>query len=175
MSEDKLLRPLLNAAADALGMDLRPRVTLHDQGVTGSRKCVLELFEGYSPTIVSSIEDCMIDKANSLVAIKVHIFGNVGAILLVEGRQSHLSLYVYDRSKTPENSNCAPWDSFWSRKKLYYWLGDCVRSVYHRSLFDDTWEELPQGRARVRKYNDNRDRERVSSTEAYRIFWKEED
>ena len=160
------LRPLLFAAADALDCDL----VLKGMGFTGSRKAKLELFEGYSPTIISSVESSLVDEGNKVVAAQVHIFGNIGAVLVVEGQQSHLSLFIYDRSKTLDADDPAL-GKFWSRKDLYNWLGYSIKAIYQRSLFDTKWEQLDNGKQRLAQYNEARQEGTHTSREAYNLIF----
>ena len=77
------MKPLVFALADAIETDIATGA----QGAhsfAGSRKAVLELFEGYSPTILSGIDNSLYDPGNSVAAVDQHIFGNVGAITVVE-------------------------------------------------------------------------------------------
>jgi hypothetical protein len=161
------MKPLVFALADAIETDLSPGA----QGrhcFAGSRKAILELFEGYSPTIISSIEDSLYDPGNRVAAVDQHIFGNVGAITLVEGQQSTVHCFVYDRSKRIEGT--MPWNNFWSRKDLYKWLELPVKAIYHRSIFDTEWSELPNGRNRVHEYCKARSRG-DKARDAYNAMW----
>ena len=165
------MKPLVFALADAIETDIATGA----QGAhsfAGSRKAVLELFEGYSPTILSGIDNSLYDPGNSVAAVDQHIFGNVGAITVVEGRQSTIHCFVYDRSKRPDNSNCTPWDNFWSRKRLYFWLEDCCKAIYHRSIFDTEWTQLENGRVKLKTYNEARDKGTLRNSACYRQMWE---
>ena len=158
------MKPILFALADAMEIDLY----VEDYAFTGSRKAVLELFEGYSPTIVSNIENSLYSQSSKIVAAQVHVFGNVGVIAVVEEQKHHVSLFVYDRSKAPKGE---PWDYGWSRRVLYKWLGPCCKAVYHRSMFDKDWHRLEKGLAKLRTYNKQRENKEVSSREADACMW----
>ena len=170
MSINETMKPLLYALADAAAVDFVPGAS-GANAFAGSRKGIIELFEGYSPTIISSIENSLYDPGNRVAAIDQHIFGNVGAITIVEGQQSTVHCFVYDRSKRPDNTNCTPWDNFWSRKRLYFWLEDCCKAIYHRSIFSEDWEELPKARERLKSYNEDRDAGR-GSKKSYTRMWE---
>ena len=161
------MKPLLFALADAIETDLGQ---VGKFGFTGSRKAVLELFEGYSPTVLSGIEHSLHDQGNSVVAADQHIFGNVGAITVIEGQQSTVHCFVYDRSKRPEDHK--PFDTFWSRKGLYSWLEGPVKAVYYRSLFDTEWKQLPNGRTRLNNYNKAREAGLSTNRECYNEMWE---
>lgn len=165
------MKPLVFALADAIETDLAAGAQGGDC-FSGSRKAILELFEGYSPTIISGIDNSLYDPGNSVAAVDQHIFGNVGAITIVEGQQGTVHCFVYDRSKRPENSNCTPWDNFWSRKQLYFWLEHSCKAIYHRSIFDTEWGELKGAKAKLVAYNDARDLGALSSREAYNNMWE---
>lgn len=164
------MKPLVLALADAIETDFYTGAQ-GARSFEGSRKAVLELFEGYSPTVISGIDNSLYDPGNAVAAVDQHIFGNVGAITIVEGRQSTIHCFVYDRSKRPDNSNCTPWDNFWSRKRLYFWLEDSCRAIYQRSIFDTEWKPLEGGRVQLRAYNEARDKG-GSSREAYNAMWR---
>ena len=164
------LIPLMNALADSIATDFTPGAS-GANALAGSRKAILELFEGYSPTIISSIDNSLLDPGNDVVAVDQHIFGNVGAVTIVEGRQSTVHCFVYDRSKRPDNTNCTPWDNFWSRKRLYFWLEDSCKAIYHRSIFDTDWEQLPSASTRLKKYGRDRDNINKNSRQAYNSMW----
>lgn len=164
------MKPLLFALADAIETDLSTTGT----AFTGSRKAVLELFEGYSPTVISSIERSLWDGLNKVVAADQHIFGNVGVVTVVEGQQSTVHCFVYDRSKRPENSNCLPWPNSgcqWSRKDLYFWLEDSCKAIYHRDLWSEEWKKLEGASAKLKLYNYDRD-DGVGAKKAYNRLWE---
>lgn len=161
------MKPLVFALADAIETDIATGA----QGAhsfAGSRKAVLELFEGYSPTVLSGIDNSLYDPGNALAAVDQHIFGNVGAITVVEGRQSTIHCFVYDRSKRPE---AEPWGNFWSRKDLYKWLEVPVKAIYERSIFDTEWKPLEGGRMQLHEYCKARARG-DKSREAYNAMWR---
>jgi len=160
------LVPLMNALADAIATDFTPGAS-GANALAGSRKAILELFEGYSPTIISSIDNSLLDPGNDVVAVDQHIFGNVGAVTIVEGRQSTVHCFVYDRSKRPD---LPTFGNFWSRKDLYKWLETPVKAIYMRSLFDTEWQELPNGRMRLHNYCKARARG-DKSRDAYNAMW----
>ena len=169
-SDKEDMKPLLYALADAIETDFNTGAR-GENSFAGSRKAVLELFEGYSPTILSGIDNSLYDPGNLVAAVDQHIFGNVGAITIVEGQQSTVHCFVYDRSKRPENSNCKPWGNFWSRKDLYYWLEDSCKAIYHRDLWSETWEPLEGARKRLKKYNGDRDAG-LSAKKSYMKMWE---
>ena len=161
------MKPLVFALADAIETDLQSGA----QGAhsfKGSRKAVLELFEGYSPTILSGVDNSLYDPGNSVAAVDQHIFGNVGAITIVEGQQSTVHCFVYDRSKRSESD---PWNNFWSRKDLYKWLECSVKAIYERSIFDTEWKQLENGRMQLHDYCKARTRG-DKSREAYNTMWR---
>lgn len=171
MSIKPEIRPLAYALADAIGTDFSTGIQGKNP-LAGSRKAMLELFEGYSPTVISGIDNSLCDSNNNVLAVDQHIFGNVGAITIVEGQQSTIHCFIYDRSKRPDNSNCTPWDNFWSRKSLYRYLEIVgCKAIYHRSIFDTEWQQLPAAGTRLKEYNEARDRG-DKSREAYNTMWE---
>lgn len=171
MSMKEEMKPLAYALADAIGTDFATGAQ-GSNSFAGSRKAVLELFEGYSPTVISGIDNSLYDPGNKVLAVDQHIFGNVGAITIVEGQQSTIHCFIYDRSKRPDNSNCTAWDNFWSRKRLYFWLESSCKAIYHRSIFDTEWSELEDARNRLKDYNESRDKDKFTSREAYNNMWE---
>lgn len=165
MKED--MKPLAYALADAIGTDFATGAQ-GSNSFAGSRKAVLELFEGYSPTVISGIDNSLYDPGNKVLAVDQHIFGNVGALTIVEGQQSTIHCFVYDRSKRPEGKQ--PWDSFWSRKMLYEWLDGSCKAIYFRSIFDTQWDELPNGRGRLHQYVLDR-KHNGTSRDSYNNMW----
>lgn len=164
------MKPLLFALADAIETDLQ---TNPAQRFTGSRKAVLELFEGYSPTVMSGIDRSLWDSLNNVVAADQHIFGNIGVVTVVEGTQSTVHCFVYDRSKRSEGEGSGPWEKdgrTWSRRRLYSWLGNTVKAIYHRDLWSEEWKKLDDGRVRLCQYNDDRDSDSTAK-ESYNKMW----
>lgn len=160
---DNVIKPKLFALADALEM----HIDIAGHKFTGTRKQVLELFNGYSPTIISSIENTLIDEINEVVAAQGQIWGNVGFVIVVERTRCKVSFFLYDRSKIPVG---AAWDTNWSRKRLYHWLGGCCVAIYHRSMFDTVWQPLDKGKQRLAAYNQSRD-DGVTARHAYEQVW----
>ena len=157
------MKTKLFSLADALEMNLNAR----DGNITGTTKADIELFEGYSPTIISSIENSLMDYTNQVCAAEGQIWGNLGFVCVVEDTASRISFFVIDRSK---RMKMAPWGTSWSRKLLYEWLEPCVKAVYDRSVFDTEWELLEGGPARIKKYNEAR-ASGAKAKEAYELVW----
>jgi len=163
------MKPLLLSLADAIECDLTQHA---NERFTGGRKAILELFEGYSPDVVSSITNSLSDGTNHVVAADQHIFGNVGAVTVVEGQQSSIHVFVYDRSKRPDDGS-EPWEKFgrtWSRRQLYKWLEPSTKAIYYRDLWQEDWKKLPDGKQRLSSYNYNRERDFGASV-AYSEMW----
>lgn len=163
------MKPLMYSLADAIETDLSENI--RGSQFTGSRKAVLELFEGYSPTVISSIDHSLWDTLNSVVAADQHIFGNVGVVTVVEGQQSTIHVFVYDRSKRPGSE---PWDSsgrMWSRRELYNWLRYSVKAIYYRDLWSEDWKKLEDGRVLLQQYCKDRGDINYSSKQAYMKMW----
>jgi hypothetical protein len=164
---DERIRPKLFALADALGMDLK--VDKEYATINGTTKRKVDLFEGYSPTICPTIELGRICTSSRVMFSQGQIFGNLGFVCTVEAYGDLVTFMLYDRSKVegdPQN------DAGWSRRKLYKWLGDAVKAVYYRSMFDDEWRLLDKGPARIREYNEARAKQ-MSAKEAYDIVWED--
>jgi hypothetical protein len=158
------IKPLLFVAADALDID----IVMRHLRFTGSRKETLELFEGYSPIIVSNIEDSLIDVGANLIAARVHIFGNLGVILVVDGRRRDLNLFIFDRAKADKEND--PWGAFWSRRVLHKWLESSCNAIYRRDIWDTEWTKLAQGPKKLCHYNKQRNKGQKAS-KAYSNMW----
>lgn len=163
MNED--IKHKLYALADALEIDL----SLTETGFEGTTKRVLEIFEGYSPTIITSIEHSLIDSTNDVVGAAGQIWGNVGFVLVVEHIKSRISFFIYDRAKADKGMLPFQPDQ-WSRKQLYFWLKDCCKAIYHRSMFDIQWQRVNQGPLRLREYDEERQKG-ATAKEAYNLVW----
>lgn len=163
------IKPMLFSVADALDMDLGTT----DWEITGSRQSVYDLFEGYSPTVVSTITNSLIDESNKVVAVDLQVWGNLGLILVNESQTQTLSLFVYDRARALSKREGLPWAVFWSREMLYSWLETPCKAIYHRSVFEDNWHLLEKGTAKLREYNEARDKETMTAKEAYVAMWGE--
>jgi hypothetical protein len=164
-------KKLLYSLADAIETDL---TITSDDHLVGSRTGVLDLFEGYSPVVVSGIKSSLYDTFNLVSAVDQQIFGNVYAVTVVELSKNSAHTFIYDASKTPENSNCTPWEqNRWSRKRLYYWLEDSVTAIYHRKLHVCDWRKLHNGKKKLSQYNKARDHG-FRAKEAYADLWGSE-
>lgn len=161
MSES--IKTKLYALADALEM----RLVHRDGAIMGEAKTDLSLFPGYSPTIISSIEESLVDYTNGTVAVEGQIWGNLGFVCVVEETANRISFFVIDRSKRFKHP---PWGHSWSRKLLYEWLEPCVKAVYDRSVFDTEWELLEGGPKRIKAYNKAR-AGGAKAREAYDLVW----
>lgn len=158
------IKTKLYALADALEM----RLVYRDGKIDGQAKSDMELFAGYSPTIISSIEESLVDHTNSVVAVEGQIWGNLGFVCVVEDFANRISFFVIDRSKRPPT--VAPWGHSWSRKELYAWLEYSCKAVYDRSVFDTEWELLENGPAKLKAYNRAREAGKKAK-EAYELVW----
>ncbi len=167
MSNDKL-QSMLYPLADALEMDL----AVESFKITGSRKGVYEVFEGYSPTVVAQVKDSLIDEMNGISAVVIQVWGNLNIMMISEDRKSLLTLFVFDRAKAPDPKYMNPWQGFWSRKDCYKWLEPSCQAIYSRSIFDTVWAKLPEGMKRLRLYNSARN-QGASSGQAYKAMWDE--
>lgn len=163
---DNETRTRLFALADALGMDLQcdPQYDT----INGTTKRLIELFEGYSPTICPTIEMGRVCQSAGVVAAQGQLWGNLGFVMTVEYTNHLVSLFLYDRSKAPDEK---PLDNTgWSRRRLYRWLEDSVKAVYYRSVFDDEWYKLDKGPAKIRQYNEARKNQQTAKS-AYDLVW----
>lgn len=161
---DRNIQPLLYSIADALEINLIPT----EDGFTGSRKAVMELFEGYSPCVISGINNSLVDKNAGIAAAELHVFGNLGLVIIAEDHLARLSLFVIDRSKRHLRP---PFRKGWSRKGLYAWLEVCTKAVYSRYMYDHTWQKLPEGVRRLRQYNTDRSAKIISKDRACNDMW----
>lgn len=160
------MKPKLFALADAIGISLRIEA---DGLMVGTQKRTLDLFEGYSPTIITDVDWGCVDEFSQTAVAAGRIWGNLGFVCVVEERYgSRVSFFVIDRSKADD---APPLETDrWSRAKLYSWLADCCKAVYHRSMYDTVWEELEKGPQKLKDYVTFRD-QNMPSSEAYRTVW----
>jgi hypothetical protein len=156
------MTPTLYSLADAIEIDL----IMGEHDFAGSRKAVLELFEGYSPTVISSIEESLYDDRNSVAAARIQIFGHLGLVVVAEYSTCRLTTFVIDRGKAKGKA----FGKTWSRKNLYEWLEVCTKAVYHRNTYDTVWEKLDNGVGRLKEYNKQRDSGRTAR-EAHDEMW----
>lgn len=159
------MEAVLYALADAVEINL----VMNDKAFSGSRKAVMELFEGYSPTVISSIDEALMDENSETAAVRMQVFGNLGLVVVAENRTSTLSLFVIDRSKAPKEAAFQKPKS-WSRQELYLWLEVCTKAVYSRSLYDTVWAKLPNGIGKLKAYNEDR-KAGVKAKEAHTRMW----
>ena len=164
MSEDEVT-PMLYSLVDALEIDI---VRDGPTRLKGSRKAVMEVFEGYSPTVVSSVFESIVDASAGMIGVCVQVWGNLNVMCLNDNRAQKLSLFVYDRTKVVQNSD--PFGAFWSRKHTYAFLGPCIKGVYWRSIYETEWVKMEQGTTALHRYNDMRKSDYDSSI-AYRAMW----
>ena len=158
------IKTTLFAVADSLGMNMRR----DDDILTGNRKTTLDLFEGYSPTIITEIVDSLVDELNEVVGVKVRVWGNLGVLLIAEQQRGTIHAFVYDRSAAPQDPVFV--DNKWSRARTYAWLEGCVKGIYHRFVYDYEWQVLDQPAARLKAYNKAR-RDDVGARQAYELIW----
>jgi len=160
------LTPMLYALGDSAGMDVGFNVKVSK--IHGNRKGIMEVFEGYSPTVVTEITHSIVDMSSGIVAICVRVWGNLNVLIIYDSRMRYQSMYVYDKSKVREDST--PWDSRWSRKHTYKFLESCVKGIYWKSEGGLTWTKLEQGVTRLGVYNDMRKKGATASA-AYITMW----
>lgn len=165
--------------ADVLGMD----IVLSDETITGSCKRVMEVFEGYSPTVVSEITDSLVDDANGIYGACARIWGNLSVLVVNEQKTQRVTVFVYDRSKAPQHESPFGDGRYWSRKCCYAWLGSCCKHIYYRDVWDSEWSTLKAGATKLRKYNNMRKGTKLrkyndigkghscSTREAYTAMW----
>lgn len=158
------IKTKLFSLADALEM----RLVARDGEINGTVKMDIDLFQDYSPTIISSIEDSLIDYTNQVVAVEGQIWGNLGFVCIVEDTASRISFFVIDRSKRYKKERA--FTNTWSRKYTYEWLAKCCKAVYDRSVFDTEWELLEGGPKKLRDYTNAR-KDGAKAKEAYELVW----
>lgn len=163
------LTPMIYTLADALEIDMN----LDFNGTTtgklrGSNHVTMEVFEGYSPTVVSEITDTIIDKPAGIIAVCARIWGNLSVMCINDNQTQNLSLYVYDKSKVVADSS--PWIKRWSREHAYKYLGPCIKGIYWRPTVETKWNKLSKGSALLKTYNDMR-KSGYDSGIAYRAMW----
>lgn len=159
------MKAKLFTLADALEMNMNVR---GDGTLTGSAKIDLDLFQDYSPTIITSIEESLIDYVNNVIVVEGQIWGNLGFVCIVEDTKSRISFFVIDRSKRYKNKS--PFGDRWSRQWTYQWLAKCCKAVYDRSVFDTEWDLLEGGPKKLKDYTKAR-ADGAKAKEAYGIVW----
>lgn len=159
------LRPLLYPIADALAINL----VFEGVKVNGSRKAVYDVFEGYSPTVIASVIDSLVDGINDIVAVTVQIWGNLNVMCILDNRQAMISLFVFDRAKIP--TDLAPFGQFWSRQNTYSWLEGSCKAIYSRPIHDTEWVKLEAGPKKLKDYNEARYKGERAKV-AYEAMWK---
>lgn len=141
--------PMIYELGDALELDF---TVIAKNKLRGERKVYLEVFEGYSPTVVTEVLDSIIDIPVGIVAVCMRIWGNLNIMCINDKKTNILSLYVYDRSKVFAKST--PWVSRWSREHAYRFLAPCIKGIYWRSVFENTWHKLDKGPTKLHLYNE---------------------
>lgn len=158
-------RPMLYPLADALEMEFR----ITKDGLEGTRKTAIELFEGYSPTICSTILESLTDFEYGVIGIYMQIWGNLHVAIINEDQYKQLTLFVVDRSKMAKRVVFPP-NTKWSRKRAYAALGGGTVAIYHRGSYDDDWKRMENAVARLKKYNSDRVENRPAR-ESFNDFW----
>jgi len=163
-------KQFLYPLTDALEMDL----IVVDGGLEGTKTTDIDLFEGYSPTIVSTVVESLTHFSYCVVGVLIQVWGNLHIVMVNEEIHKRLLLFVLDKGKINE---VFPKEEFfprnkWSRKTLYRVMGPGVKAIYHRCSYDDTWEKLKNGPERLRKYNEARS-QNMDSKMAWNLFWGE--
>lgn len=156
---------MLTAMADALEIDITPDGPCR---IKGSRKAVMEVFEGYSPTVVSSVFDSIIDSSAGIIGVCIQVWGNLNIMCINDRHAQLLTLFVYDRTKVTKES--PPFGAFWSRRHTYKWLEGCTKGIYSRSIYDTVWTKLESGTQRLSSYNYNRSHD-ISAGAACDEMW----
>ncbi len=158
-------KEFLFALADALDMDLK----LKGFEICGTRKTQLDLFEGYSPNISTSIINSLTDFYNGVIGVHVQVWGNLNIILLLETRYNKIDLFVLDRSKLVDGF---PWTkNQWSREACYRFIESGLKAIYTRIIYDNEWTLVEDGPKRMRRYNLMRENGK-SASEAH-LAWNE--
>ena len=165
MSADEVTS-MLYSLGDALEIDIVRDGPTH---LKGSRKAVMQVFEGYSPTVVSSVFDSIIDDAAGMIGVCMQVWGNLNIMCINDRRAQKLSLFVYDRTKVAAHGR-KPFGAFWSRQNTYAFLGPCIKGIYWRSIYDTEWTKMKQGTTALQLYNDMREKGTDSNT-AYTAMW----
>ncbi len=160
------LTPMIYSIADALEIDMRVDYSQSTRGkLSGKRNVVMEVFEGYSPTVVTEVLESQVYDVS--VVATVRIWGNLCLMIINDKYTQMLTLFVYDKSKAPKGK---PFEKFWSRKHTYKWLDNSIKAIYSRSVFDTKWTKLESGTQRLSSYNYNR-KHNISASAAYDEMW----
>jgi len=165
MTEEKhMLYPL----ADALSMDF----SLVEDRLKGNKKTKMDLFEGYSPTIVSSIVRSLTHFSYGVTGVLLQVWGNLHVVLVNEDKTKQLFLFVLDRSKMREAFPKSELfeNNKWSRGDLYLLMEPGLKAIYYRSSYNTQWKRLGNDKQRLKAYNAAR-REGKDATVAWDIFW----
>jgi len=166
MTEEKqMLYPL----ADALDMDF----SLVADRLKGNRKTKMDLFEGYSPTIVSTIVRSLTHFSYGVTGILLQVWGNLHIAIINEDKTKQLTLFVLDRAamKRVNPKTGLFEDNTWSRGDLYRLMEPGLKAVYYRSSYNTEWKKLSNGTQRLKAYNAAR-RDGHSASAAWDIFWE---
>ena len=141
-------KPYLFPLADALEIDLR--ITSTPGELLGQKSTRLELFGGYSPTVVSTVLASVVDTYESVSGVYMQIWGNLYIVLVYEEKCNTVKLFILDRSKLEKNS--LPWyGNKWSRDVCYTHMAPGLKAVYSRHVSQQKWTEVVGEAAEIRE------------------------
>lgn len=123
--------------ADALEIDLR---IVDSKELTGVKSTRLELFEGYSPTVVSTTLESLLDTYTRVAGVYMQIWGNLNIVLIHQEASSLLELFILDRSKLKKNSGPFHMNQ-WSQDLCHAFIKPGLKAKYFRQTYEVEWQE----------------------------------
>ena len=133
----KTNKSLIFPLADALEIDLR---VMESKELVGSKSTRLKLFEGYSPTVVSTVLDSLVDNYNKVSGVYMQIWGNLNIVLINQDKFALLELYILDRSKLKKNSGPFHMNQ-WSEDLCQAFMKPGLKAKYFRQAYEIDWQK----------------------------------
>ncbi len=123
--------------ADALEIDLR---VLDSKELVGVKTTSLELFEGYSPKVVSTVLESLLDNYAKVAGVYMQVWGNLNIVLIHQEASSLLELFILDRSKLKKNSGPFHMNQ-WSQDLCHAFMKPGLKAKYFRQTYEVEWQE----------------------------------
>ena len=152
------LEQALNAAADTLMMPLEIKTNYVLGGATRKSPWGVDM----CPVIVES----RVYRERSVVALVARVIGNLHLLLISDGKEGKLQLFVLNGAMLGLRDKPAPrmLPDFWTRERIYKSMAKGLKVAYTKTFYAQKWDLKERGTKWLAEYLDLKNADRAGPT-----------
>jgi len=149
----------LNGIADCFGMQVS-REASHPYLVEGMGNKEVKLF-GLPVLFEPEIYDSVVDNERGVVVVAVHLMGSLSCVVISDGQDHKLQIFLLDGSKLDAKKNLLPKN--WLRENVYRAIRPALKATYWKGMYEEKWHLMEKGTTWLDVYLQKKSERRATS------------